>query len=84
MQTPAFEPKWEENGPRRYASELTIEGVPMHLEAIPVSEYESEQTADESGDLYDALRVWNACGEPFVTATIKGREWLLIATPHCD
>ena len=81
-----IEPNWEPNEHRLYASGLIIDGVAMHLEAIPVETVRHEQHAvgPQDDELIGALLAWNGGSGPFQTATISGRRFVILATPHSD
>lgn len=64
---------------------LSINGTPMHLEAWAVCMVDGVQTTvserrdEDFGHIHYAV----AGDGPFETTTIRGREYVLIATPHC-
>lgn len=85
---------WEEAGhdegdrSRLYLSGVTINGCPMHVEAIAVQRVATPkgwdaQEAPEWEDAYEAMVT--LAGEPdFVTVTIRGQSYVVSATPHCN
>lgn len=82
---------WEETGsddedhkdPRaRLLASITINGLPMHLEAFAVVEVDGIQMAADPAFQRDveALQDMQDCA--FQTVEIAGRDYILVATPH--
>lgn len=86
--------KWEERGDRLYAW-VSLNGLNMHMKAIPVTwepEYEPDgtksewerQVLDGSTEYTEALMLAaGAEGNPFSTAVINEKEYVIILTPFC-
>jgi hypothetical protein len=86
---------WQETGPdgpddedgydprARLLTEITINGLPMHLEAIAVRNHDDEgQIADNADFAREVEAYQNLQDTAFQTTIIDGREYILIATPH--
>lgn len=85
--------EWEENGPKgdptaRLRVTVDINGVPHHCEAYAVemrgTVQEQVASLDVWGDTIGA--VYGAVGGDGAWASqdIKGRQYVLIVTPHCN
>lgn len=64
---------------------IYINGCPMHLEAWAVIDGENGQEAalSEDADDYESLYLAVHADGGFQTVEIAGREYILVATPHC-
>ena len=78
---------WTDSGPEsdpacRLVAHVNICGVDMHLEAWEVEKDEPQTVRDVTmrTDAFDAVADTMDCR--FETATIGGREYVLIATPY--
>lgn len=76
----------EDGSAPRLLTTLVINGLHMHLEAVAVemtAGFQTTANAEEDerfGDLHSG-----AGGDgPFHTTTIRGREFVVFATPYCD
>lgn len=82
---------WEPNtalgdGRARLLTKLTINGVPLHLEAWALEDEEDEDGVRHAlVDDDDLDRLVEAVGAdgPFRTLEIGGRDYVLVATPYC-
>lgn len=66
---------------------IIINGTPMHLEAIAVLPPDEHGIVRAAGDRDDDLAaIHGAVGADggWTQTTIRGREYVLIATPHCQ
>jgi hypothetical protein len=64
---------------------LVINGLPMHLEAWAVhDDHDGIQQADDYyAEDYEKLHEAVHADGAFTTATIRGREYIVVASPHC-
>jgi hypothetical protein len=77
---------FDSNFPRhRLLAQCSIAGCPMHLEAHEVRTDNDCQEAVGSGSelLYHLEQISGGDG-PWITTTIEGKEYIIIATPHRD
>lgn len=91
---PVFVPEsaWQESadGPAHLLAQLSVNGLPMHLEAWEVADFpvdggaSTEQRAVDRDE--DLAMIFNAVAADaaFRTLTVRGRTYVLVATPHCD
>jgi hypothetical protein len=83
---PELDPEYPEGlGPEtRLLAGITINGVPMHLEAYQVTNEDGQRAADITfaDDIEHLQSMQDVSG--FQTTTIRGREYVLVATPHED
>ena len=85
-----FDDDGNENASRLLAT-IKINGTQFHLEAVEVREGERRSSVDvdapeqeyvDAPDWIQEAIAASADGEPVQTITIKGREYVLIATPY--
>ncbi|TAM91140.1 hypothetical protein EPN42_04575 [bacterium] len=67
----------------RLLTDIEINGTPMHLEAVAVTNGEEQRIVDPEHDQALDLNVGDG-GFPVCTTAIAGREYVLIATPCGD
>lgn len=73
-----------EGSGRRLLATIEILGCPMHLEAFEVAELDQQQAADEEyRDTFDKIAEAISISSPWREVEINGRNYVLIATPHC-
>jgi hypothetical protein len=82
---------WEETGSdempwSRLLAQITINGCPMHLEAYALKDDDdagvqlvADEWFDEEFEHYNAAQ---RISSGFAQTTIRGREYVLFATPH--
>lgn len=68
----------------RLLAQITVNGLSMHLEAWEVYDTKDGMQCAVQHD-EDFERIFYAVGADaaFQTLTIRGREYVLVATPHC-
>ncbi len=62
---------------------ITINDTKMHLEAWKVVPGKDPQRTYGHADEFDQLTLAVHADGPFQTTTIRGADYLLLATPHC-
>ena len=82
---------WRRVGPASDAAAILrtvieINGCPMHLEAIATATPDGEQrgATDETDATLDLLSTLTAAGDPWATARIGGRPYVLVAAPFAN
>jgi hypothetical protein len=80
---------WEDMGNgERYLAPITINDVPMHLEAWPVynrrTEYGCQQSALAHDDEFQSIYQGVAADGPLCTTDVNGKDCVLIASPQCQ
>src|SRR6266540_642544 len=91
IQVPAPEWEWDNEARNRGFATVTVNGLPMHLEAIEVAGREADGTGWEEMNAADAeyqeeldfVYLVGGADSPFGTVQIEGRDYVLVATPFC-
>ena len=88
-QPPAMDLPWSafqmaDDDGNRWLAQITIMGVPMHLEAWRVEYVHGSQEPMSYGDEFADIQHAVGADGPFMTIKIDEDEFVLIATPHCD
>lgn len=78
--------KDEDGNGHRLLAQIRVNGIGFHVTAIAVCEgddgVQHACDADEEWEL-DAIADIGRAGGAWQTLTIKGREYVVFATPHC-
>lgn len=71
----------------RLFARVTINGIGFHAEAIEVAEGEHGMMEAVDAQFEESLSAYYeaaGAGSPFQTMTIRGREYAVFITPHCN
>lgn len=86
-----WEPADGDDPPRRLFATMHIDGVPHHLEAIPVRVKEldgggsvQEATTDEMEGAFDHWYLAAGGDGAFMTVTIEGADYAVFLSPFCE
>ena len=81
--------QWEQTGSEeditsRLLSGITINGLPLHVEAIAIDPDDDIQKAADPTFEDDVERYQSIQDTNFRTTEINGRQYIIVATPHGD
>lgn len=72
------------DGPDRLLTTINVNGLYMHLEAWHVRPDErGDQVCEFDDEAFGLLHTAVGADGSFSTVTIRGREYILIASPYC-
>src|SRR6266545_4393861 len=91
IQVPDSEWEWDNEARTRGLATITVNGLPMHLQAIEVTGRDPDGTGCEQMNAADAeyreeldfVYLVGGADSPFATVQIEGRDYVLVATQSC-
>ncbi len=91
IRVPDSEWEWDNEARNRGLTTITVNGLPMYLQAIEVTGRDPDgtgwaeiQAADaQYQEELDFVYLVGGADSPFGTVQIEGRDYVLVATPFC-